>query len=135
MKSTKKKKIGGSSGGGAQQFLLWHGEKIVVGVVVVVALWFAMQGLGYQTLSWQPSALEEDANAAETAIRNSTRDAGDEEIETFDFAELAEQIRNPIPTQPYRIPASALWNPGGFSSSPQTTGGGGSGSGSWSQDF
>jgi hypothetical protein len=138
-KSTKKnKKSAGSSGGGAQQFLVWHGEKIVVGIVVVVALWFAMQGLGYQTLSWQPSALEEDASAAETAIRNSTRDAGDEDIELFDFAEFAKQIRDPIPSQPYRIPPSALWNPGGFSSSPQTGAGGGGGGGAWSsqmQDF
>jgi len=132
MKSTKKKKIGGNSGGGAQQFLIWHGEKIVVGIVVVVALWFAMQGLGYQTLTWQPSALEEDATAAETAIRNSTRDAVDEEIERFDFAEFATQIRDPIPTQPYRIPASALWNSEGFSSSPTGAGGGGGGGG-WSQ--
>jgi len=109
-KSTKKKKSGGGDGG-AQQFLVWHGEKVVVGIVVVVALWFAMQGLGYQTLSWQPNALEEDANAAETAIRNSTRAAEDEEIEIFDFKEFAAQIRNPIPAEPYRF--IALWDPTG----------------------
>jgi len=121
----KKKKSAGSSGGGAQQFLIWHGEKIAVGIVVVVALWFAMQGLGYQTLSWQPNALEEEATAADNAIRASTRDAEDEEIEIFDFAELAEQIRNPIPTGPYRNPAAALWYPSPFSASstPAQTGG------------
>ena len=63
-----------------QQFLLWHGEKIIVGIIVVVALWFALKGLGYQTLSWQPSELERVANEAETAIRNNTRTAEDEEI-------------------------------------------------------
>ncbi|MCL2710903.1 MAG: hypothetical protein FWE95_08485 [Planctomycetaceae bacterium] len=107
----KKKKSSGSSGGGAQQFLLLHGEKIAVGVVIVVALWFAVQGLGYQTLTWQPSALEEDASAAETAIRNSTRTAEDEGIEFFDHAAFAEQIKAPISGTPYRNPASALWNP------------------------
>ena len=110
MKSTKKKKSGGSSGGGAQLFFVWHGEKIVAGIVVVVALWFAMQGLSYQTLTWQPNALEEDASAAETAIRNSTRTAEEEEV-AFpdpDHATFARQIRNPIPTEPYR--AETLWN-------------------------
>ena len=109
MKSTKKKKAGGSSGGGAQQFLIWHGEKIAVGVMVVVALWFAMQGLGYQTLTWQPNALEEDASAADTAIKGSTRTAAEEGVEFSEpnHAKFAQQIRNPIPTEPYRIPA--LW--------------------------
>jgi len=107
----KKKQISSGSGGGAQQFLVLHGEKIAVGVVIVVALWFAVQGLGYQTLTWQPSALEEDASAAETAIRNSTRTAEDEGIEFFDHAEFAKQITERIPTGPYRNPVSALWNP------------------------
>jgi len=125
MKTKKKKKSGGSGDGGVQQFLIWHGEKIVVGGVVVVALWFAMQGLGYQTLSWQPNVLEENANRAETAIRNSERSAEDEEIEIFDFAEFAEQIRNPIPTGPYRNPTTALWYPAPFSASASQAGGGG----------
>ena len=110
MKSKKKKSSSGS-GGGAQQFLVLHGEKIAVGFVVAVALWFAVQGLGYQTLSWQPGALEEDANAAETAIRNSTRTAEDEGIEFFDHAAFAEQIKAPISGTPYRNPGTALWNP------------------------
>jgi len=108
-----KKKKGEGSGGGAQQFLLWHGEKIVVGIVAVVALWFALQGLGYQTLPWQPNALEEDATAAEAAIRNSQRSAEEElkgtDIQIVDFAERATQIRSPIPTPPYRN--LAIWHP------------------------
>jgi len=120
MKSTKKKKSGGGSGGGAQQFLVWHGEKIVAGIVVVVALWFALQGLGYQTLTWQPNALEEDASAAETAIRNSTRSAEEEAVEfpDPDHATFAQQIRDPIPTEPYR--AETLWN-SDRSASPRTS--------------
>ena len=119
MKAKKKKKSGGSGNGAAQQFLLWHGEKIAVGVVVVVALWFALQGLGYQTVPWQPSALEEYATQAETAIRNSTRTAEEEGVEFFDHADFAQQIRDRIPTDPYRNVRSdqqyILWNPEGFS--------------------
>jgi len=115
MKSTKKKKSGGGGIGGAQQFLVWHGEKIVVGIVVVVALWFAMQGLGYQSLPWQPNTLETDAGQAETRIRDNHRTAEDEGVEFFDHAEFAKQIREPIRTEPYRNPVAALWNPEGFS--------------------
>ena len=118
-KSTKKKKSG-SGGNGAQQFLVWHGEKIAVGLVVVVALWFAIQGLGYQKLAWQPSALEEDASAAETAIRGGTRTAKDEGIEFFDHAAFAEQIKAPISAEPYR--STAVWNPATFPSSSQMGG-------------
>ena len=109
-KSTKKKKSSGS-GGGAQQFLVWHGEKFVVALVVVIALWFSMQGLSYlgQTISWQPSELETSASDAEQTIRASTRTAEDEEITLFDYAAYAEQIKSSVSAEPYR--ASAVWNP------------------------
>ena len=97
------------SSGGAQQFLVWHGEKIVVGIIIVVALWFAMQGLGYQALTWQPEELSKDADAADAAIKASTRNADDEGIEIFDFAEFAGQIRQPVPAGPYR--AGEPWHP------------------------
>jgi len=114
---TKKKKSGGGSGGGAQQFLLLHGEKIAVGVVVVVALWFAAQGLGYRSMDWQPNELETLATDAENNIRNSTRTA-EEELAAAnvdldrDHAAFAEQIKAPIPANPYR--GRALWNPAPF---------------------
>ena len=117
MKSTKTNKSGV---GGVQQFLIWHGEKIVVGVIAVVALWFAIQGLGYQTLTWQPSALEVDATDADTAIKGNTRTATDEGIETFDFATFATQIRTPISASPYR--SGALWMPPPPNSFSQQTG-------------
>ena len=126
----KKKSLASNSGsGGAQQFLVLHGEKIVVGVVIVVALWFAVQGLGYQTLSWQPTALEEDATAADTAIRNSTRTAEEEGIALPEPGHkiFAEQIRSPILPDPYRNPTEAVWNPG----LPLTTPTGGLGSGNF----
>jgi len=123
--STKKKKSE-SSGGGAKQFLVWHGEKIIVGIVVVIALWFAIQGLGYPTLSWQPSALEEDATAADTAIRASTRTAEDEGIElpVPDHKTFAAQIREPIRPDVYCNPGESLWLPSPPTSSQQTTGAG-----------
>jgi len=109
-KSTKKKSKVSSGGDNAvQQFLLWHSEKIVVGIVVVVALWFAMKGLGYQTLSWQPSELERVAGEAETAIRNNVRTAENEEIQIFDYAEFAKQIRVPVSSAPYR--SESAWLP------------------------
>ena len=93
-----------------QQFLLWHGEKIIVGIVVVVALVFAWTGLfGYQTLSWQPSELERVANEAETAIRNNTRTAEDEDIQIFDYMTFASHIRVPILAIPYR--SESAWMP------------------------
>jgi hypothetical protein len=104
-----KKKSASSSGGGAQQFLVQHGEKIVVGVIVVVALWFALQGLGHQGLSWQPDELVQLATGAEGAIKDSTRSAEDEGISSRDYAAYAEQIKDPIPVEPYRV--VSLWLP------------------------
>ena len=91
-----------SSGGAFQQFVLWHGEKIVVGIVVVVALWFALKGFGYQTLSWQPSALEEVSAAAEKAIKENTWMAENEGIQIFDYATYAGQMKETTPALPYR---------------------------------
>jgi len=114
-KAKKKKKSSNDSGGGAQQFLVWHGEKIVVAVVVVVALWFALKGLGYPALSWKPDQLEEVSNAAQKAIRESTRTAEDEKVEVFDYAAYAEQIKSPISAKPYST--DSKWNIMGFKSS------------------
>jgi len=114
MKLSKKKKSEGNSTGEAQRFLIWHGEKIVVGIVVVVALWFALQGLGYQTLSWQPDDLVQKSSNAETNIKNSKRTAEDEfaganpPIVLVDYAAYAEQIKEPIPAEPYR--SESQWN-------------------------
>ena len=129
MRAAKKKKSegsGSSSGGAAQRFLLMHGEKIVGGILVVVALWFAIQGLGYQTPKWAASELENEANVADAAIKKSDRKAADENgVEIFDFAEFAKQIRDPIPTTPYHNPFS--WHPVlplSLQGSPRTLGGG-----------
>jgi hypothetical protein len=109
-KKTKKKSKGSSSGGGAQEFLVWHGEKIAVCFVAVIALWFAMQGLGYKSLTWQPEELEKTAGEAKTAIEASTRDAEAEigDFKIIDYSVYAEQIKKPINVEPY---STKGWNP------------------------
>jgi hypothetical protein len=107
-KAKKKKKSSGSSGGGVLQFFVWHGEKFVVAVVVVIALWFAWQGLGYPALSWVPDDLDKVSNDAQTAIRQSTRSAEDEKIVLFEYDTHAKQIRLPISAEPYRT--EHKWN-------------------------
>ena len=125
-KKKKKKTKSSSSGGGAKDFIVWHGEKIAVSVVVVIALWIAFQGLGYlgQPLNWQPDELVRAATEADTAIRASTRNAGDEGIERMGVTEEgeeieaidewghalhAQQIRDHISANPYRH--EQPWNP------------------------
>lgn len=110
-KNTKKKMSQGNIGGGMKQFFVWHGEKFVVAAIAVFALWLAMQGLGYQTLSWQPRELEETADAARKAIENSERTVDSEEIKIFDYAGHAEQIKRAIDASLYRNPSGSEWNP------------------------
>jgi len=107
-KAKKKKKSPSKSGGGVQEFFVWHGEKFVVAVVVVVALWLAWKGLGFSALSWAPGDLEKVSNDAQTAIRQSTRSAEDENIVLFDYEAHAKQIRLPISAEPYRT--ETRWN-------------------------
>jgi len=114
MKSSKGKKRGlGSSPGVAQQFLVWHGEKIVVGFVAVAAIWFALQGLGYPTLSWQPDELERWATDAEADIKRNVRSAAEEmesaNTKISDYTVRAEQIKTPVPSEPYRL--MQRWDP------------------------
>ena len=107
-KAKKKKKSSGTSSGGVQQFLVWHGEKFIVAVLAVVALWFAWKGLGFSALSWAPDELEKVSNDARTAIQQSKRSAEDEKVEVFDYEEHAKQIRLPISAEPYRT--ETQWN-------------------------
>ena len=110
-KSTKKKSKGKGSSGGAQQFLIWHGEKIVVGIIGALALLFAVQGLGYfvQKAPVKPDVLIADSGKAEADIRKGTRTAKDEEIDVFEYDKYAEQIKQPISVEPYST--GAVWKP------------------------
>ena len=112
-KKAKSSSVSSSGGGGAQQFLVWHGEKIAVALVVLIALFIAFQGLGYlgsTPLAWQPEDLEKTAGEADAAIRASVRDAKEEGIVFFDHARFAEQIRRPIRVEPYRT-SEHQWRP------------------------
>ena len=106
-KTIKKKKSKISSGGGGpQQFLILHCEKFVVVVIAVVALWFALQGLGFMgpQISWQPNVLIDDATAARTTIEGNMLLAADVmETEPVDHAANAGQMRSPVDATPYRF--------------------------------
>lgn len=104
-----KKQSSGNSAGKAQQFFIWHGEKIVVGIVVVAALYLAWQGLDYKTLSWTPKVLEDVARDAEEKIKDSTLSAKDVGVEYVEYSTHATQIRSPIPAEPYM--SVSLWHP------------------------
>jgi len=109
-KNTKTKKSQGNVVDGVKQFFVWHGEKFVVAVVAVFALYLAMQGMGgYQTLSWPPRDLEETAETARNAIVNNERTAEHEDLTIFDYAEHAEQIKKTIDGEFYSHPS--VWNP------------------------
>ena len=112
MKTSKSKKKSKQHGGGveqAQQFLIWHGEKIVTGIFLVVAVWFVLGALGHQTVSWVPNELVTMANETRNGIDESTRNAEDEGIKVSDHASHAEQIREPIRADGYsRI---SPWHP------------------------
>ena len=45
-----------------KQFLIWHGEKFVVGILVLAALFFALQELTHKTVPWQPNEVVDTAN-------------------------------------------------------------------------
>ena len=111
-KKKKKKKSKGNSGG-AQQFLVWHGEKVAMGIVAVIALWLAFQGISYmgQKMTWPPSDLENASREAREAIERSTRTVEDEDLKIIDYAAYAEQIKEPIPAEPYGV--KAQWKPPG----------------------
>jgi len=90
-------------------FLFRHGEKIVVAVVVLFALWIAQQGLDYRPLSWQPHTLVELAESIEKNIKNNTRTFADEGLKVFDYATYAEQIKEHILPIPYHC--ETAWKP------------------------
>ena len=108
--SKSKKNSRGNSLGEMQQFFIWHGEKILVCVVVVLALWFALKGLDYTSLPWQPSELETIADGARRTIESSTFTSEDVGAKQLDYySTLAEQIRLPIRAEYYRNVSQ--WHP------------------------
>ena len=92
-----------------RRFLVRHGEKIAAGIVIVVAVWLALQVKNYQPLSWQPGELEDVADSTEIIIINNEFTIENNGIDVFDYATYAEQITAIIPPEPYR--SDIVWHP------------------------
>ena len=91
------------------RFLFRHSEKIAAGIMVLVALWFAVKGKDYKLLDWAPNELEELVDKTEEIIKSNKHSAVDKQIKIFDYATYAEQIRERIPSEPYR--SESAWRP------------------------
>ena len=102
------------------QFLFRHGEKCAAGILIVAAVWFALQALNYQPLTWQPGDLTALSKDAEETINNNDYTIADENVMPFDYAVHAEQIRERIPFEPYQ--SDAVWHPA-IHPAPQPRGG------------
>jgi hypothetical protein len=89
--------------------LFRHGEKFIAVAVVVAAMGLAVRSWDYQPLSWEPNELEELANHIEDTIKNNGYTITSEKISVFNYAVYAEQIKETIPTEPYR--SLSEWKP------------------------
>ena len=107
-KSSKKKRKKSDGVARFLQFLVRHGEKLVAGALIVAAVWIALQALQHQPLPWQPETLEELADNTRDVIKATDKEI-EIEIDFFDYSRYAEQIRERIPSEPYR--ADAEWFP------------------------
>ena len=92
-----------------RRFLFRHGEKIAAGILVVAAVWCALNIRNYSSLSWQPNELEELATETEEIIRANEILITDADVRPFHYADYAEQIRTHLPIEPYRFDAG--WRP------------------------
>ena len=89
-------------GGGAPsvlRFLVRHGEKVVAGTLIAVAIWFALQIQNHQPLPWTSGELVNLADSTEEIIQNNVIAV---DLDIFDFAAYAEQYRETVPAVPYR---------------------------------
>ena len=92
-KPKKKNKIGN------QGFVVLHGEKLLVAIMVLVALYIAFSGLtGYQPLTWQPQELVQAANQADEHIKNANLSAKefDENLFIVPYDDKATWIKKDI---------------------------------------
>jgi len=91
------------------QFLVKHGEKIIAAVMIAIAFWIALRGFDHRPLSWQPNQLTELADDTETTIKKNRYTLADENLNVFDYAAYAEQIKERISPLPYR--SDTAWRP------------------------
>ena len=91
------------------RFLVRHGEKMIAGMLVLVAIGIALKTRNYTALPWKPDELVDLADNTETAIKEGTFSVVGGEVNIFNYAGHAVQIREQIPSEPYRNDAE--WKP------------------------
>ncbi|MDR1480032.1 MAG: hypothetical protein LBJ00_13940 [Planctomycetaceae bacterium] len=93
-----------------KQFLILHGEKLVVGLLVLVAFFFIYLGVtSYKPLSWQPAKLDTVSQDTRNFIDANTRTATDEAIAVFHYDKYAEWIKFGVQLKLYETPT--VWLP------------------------
>ncbi|MDR2761177.1 MAG: hypothetical protein LBB88_01095 [Planctomycetaceae bacterium] len=107
MKTTKSKK---KKSFDIKQFFIQHGEKFVVGLLVLIAIFFIYLGItSYQSLAWQPADLDNSAQSSRNFIDTNSRTASDEKIGVFQYDKYAEWIKFGIKLELYATPS--VWLP------------------------
>ncbi|MDR2642664.1 MAG: hypothetical protein LBC74_07710 [Planctomycetaceae bacterium] len=93
-----------------KQFFILHVEKFVVGLLVLVAIFFIYVGVtSYKSLAWQPSELDKDSQMSRNFIDTNTRTATDEGIIPFQYDKYAEWIKYGVKLPLYETPT--VWLP------------------------
>lgn len=107
MQQTKKKKRFD-----IKTFFIQHVEKMVLGVLVVVAMYVAYQGTLYEPLTWQPDDLKQLSASAKTTIEKSERSAADEGVKIIDYDTKATWIKVGVKPDLYQL--KVTWLPSLF---------------------
>jgi hypothetical protein len=92
-----------------KRFLVRHIEKIAAAAMILTAIVLALQARNYPSLTWQPDELIIPAESVEETIKNNPPGFEHHNISIFDFARLAERIKEWIPSEPYRH--ETVWFP------------------------
>ncbi|MDR3232313.1 MAG: hypothetical protein LBT46_01365 [Planctomycetaceae bacterium] len=109
MASKRKKKVNNSQTAlQIKSFALYHGEKAGLAIFAVIALWVAFSS-SYTGLPWGPDELDKEVQKANEKITSSKYTAADAGLIVIDYAKLSEQIKEPIPAEPYQT--ATLWQP------------------------
>ncbi|HBT78021.1 MAG TPA: hypothetical protein DEB39_14110, partial [Planctomycetaceae bacterium] len=95
-----------------KQFFIRHGEKILLGLIVPLAIWIALWGTKFEPLSWLPEDLTKSANDARSRVDNNERTATQEGVSVFRYDILARQIKTPVDPRYYQT--RTVWNPSVF---------------------
>ncbi|MDR0392578.1 MAG: hypothetical protein LBH59_11760 [Planctomycetaceae bacterium] len=93
-----------------KQFLILHGEKFVVGLLVLFAIFFIYAGISsFTPLAWQPADLDKISQTSRTFIDANTRTATDEGITVFQYDKYAEWIKYGVKLSLYET--NTVWLP------------------------